>query len=71
MIQVSHDLGVGVSTLERWVREVNQHGREAVFPGKGRSRPEDEKYKKLLRENEILRWERDILKKALTIFSSR
>ena len=63
------DLGVGLSTLERWISEHKQHG-QAAFPGKGHLRPDDAKLKKLERENEILRRERDILKKALAIFSS-
>jgi transposase len=63
------DLGVGQSTLERWISEHKLHGK-AAFPGKGHLRPDDEKLKKLERENEILRRERDILKKALAIFSS-
>ena len=62
------DLGIGLSTLERWVGEMKQHGLSA-FPGKGHLRPEDERVKKLERENEVLRRERDILKKALAIFS--
>ena len=68
--QVSSDLGIGLSTLERWVHEHKQHGTDA-FPGKGKQRPDDEKLRKLERENEILKRERDILKKALAIFSSQ
>ena len=41
-----------------------------ICPGNEYLRPEDEKFKKLQRENEVLRRERDILKKALAIFSS-
>lgn len=65
-----HDLGIGYSTLERWVSEHKQHG-AAAFPGKGRLRPDDDKLRTLERENEVLRRERDILKKALAIFSSQ
>ena len=68
--QVSSDLGVGLSTLERWISEHKQHG-AAAFPGKGNQRPDDAKIKQLERENEILKRERDILKKALAIFSSQ
>jgi len=67
--QACADLGIGQSTLERWIEEHKKHGK-AAFPGKGRLRPDDEKLKKLERENEVLRRERDILKKALAIFSS-
>jgi transposase len=68
--QVSQDLGVGLSTLERWISEYRQHG-AAAFPGKGHLRPDDDKLRSLERENETLRRERDILKKALAIFSSQ
>lgn len=68
--KASQDLGVGLSTLERWISEHKQHG-AAAFPGKGRLRPDDDKLRTLERENEILRRERDILKKALAIFSSQ
>lgn len=71
IVQVSRDLDIGLSTLQRWVREVSCHGREKVFPGEGHLRPDEDKLKKLTRENEILRRERDILKKALAIFSSQ
>jgi len=43
--------------------------REKAFPGKGRLKPEDESFRKLKRDNERLRRERDILKKAVAIFS--
>ena len=39
------------------------------FPGKGRLSPEDEELRQLRRENKRLRMERDILKKAVAIFS--
>ncbi len=68
--QVSQDLGVGYSTLERWIREIRAHGEKSAFPGSGYLKPEDERLRKLERENEILRRERDILKKAMAIFSS-
>lgn len=67
--QVSADLGIGLSTLQRRVKEITAHG-EPAFPGSGKLHAEDEKLRQLQRENEILRRERDILKKALSIFSS-
>jgi transposase len=65
--QVSRDLGVPKSTLHKWIKASDL---AVICPGKGYLRPEDEKLKKLQRENEVLRRERDILKKALAIFSS-
>jgi transposase len=68
--QVSRDLGIGLSTLQRWTREIKAHGEKNSFPGSGYLKPEEERIRKLERENEILRRERDILKKAVAIFSS-
>ncbi len=45
-------------------------GGKGAFPGSGHPKVEDERVRKLERENEVLRRERDILKKALAIFSS-
>ncbi len=67
--KVSKDLGIGKSTLEKWIRDIKKHGITA-FPGKGKIRADDERVRKLERENEVLKRERDILKKALAIFSS-
>lgn len=68
--KVSGDLGVGYSTLQRWVRELKEHGLAKAFPGKGHLHAQDDKVRKLERELEIVKRERDILKKALAIFSS-
>lgn len=69
--KVSRDLGIGLSTLDRWVQELKTHGPSNSFPGKGHLHQEDEKLRKLRRELEIVRRERDILKKTLAIFSSQ
>lgn len=66
--QVASDLGINYDMLRRWVRDY-QTGLLQAFPGKGRLRPQDEETRILKRENERLRMERDILKKALAIFS--
>jgi len=65
---VERRLGIGQGVLSRWKKELKRDGQQA-FPGKGHLRPEDEKLKRLKRENERLRRERDILKKAVAIFS--
>ena len=60
--------GIGNGNLWRWRRKLAAHGEDA-FPGHGRQSPEQERIRQLERENEILRQERDILKKAVAIFS--
>jgi transposase len=66
--EVERNLGITPTLLSRWVREMKEDP-EYAFPGKGRLKAPDEKIRKLQRENERLRRERDILKKAVAIFS--
>jgi transposase len=66
--EVADDLGIPPSNLTRWKKKYADDGEDA-FPGRGRLTPEKERIRQLERENEILRQERDILKKAVTIFS--
>jgi transposase len=66
--QIVRDLGVAMSTLSRWCSELATKGEQA-FVGSGNQQPEAEELRRLRRENEILRQERDILKKAVAIFS--
>ncbi len=65
---LERELGIGQGGLSRWKRAQDREGEQA-FPGHGRLTPEREHLKQLERENEILRQERDILKKAVAIFS--
>jgi len=67
---VARGLGINENMLHRWKREQREAGVRA-FPGKGYLRPQDEEMRQLKRENEDLREERDILKKALAIFSKK
>lgn len=62
MSQVAQDLGVSDSSLSRWCRECGAHGEQA-FPGSGHQLPEQEELRRLKRELEVVRMERDILKK--------
>jgi len=68
-VQVGQDLGIGSGCLSRWKKDLEETG-EAAFPGHGNRRESAEgRIRELERENEILRQERDILKKAVAIFS--
>ena len=66
--QIEQELGIGKGVIRRWKREFAVDGNDA-FPGHGRLTPDQEHLRQLERENEILRQERDILKKAIAIFS--
>jgi transposase len=63
--KVAKDLGVSPPSVGGWVREVEERGKKA-FPGKGK--PHDEELRRLQRELERVKMERDILKKAITFF---
>jgi transposase len=66
--EIEQELGIGKGVLGRWKREFAEDGEDA-FPGHGRLTPEQEHLRQLERENEVLRQERDILKKAIAIFT--
>ncbi|MBT5448966.1 MAG: transposase [Gemmatimonadetes bacterium] len=65
---VERRLSLSQGMISRWKRPLGDEGADA-FPGKGHLSVHDEQVRHLQRENERLRRERDILKKALAIFS--
>ena len=67
-VRLERELGIGKGCLTRWKQELAAEGAQA-FPGHGRLPADQERLRQLERENEILRQERDILKKAIAIFS--
>jgi transposase len=68
LYDVCRDLEIRPDMLRKWKRKFENDGKHA-FPGSGHLKPEDEENRRLRRENERLRMERDILKKAVAIFS--
>ena len=56
---VERRLGIGQGVLSRWKRELRNDATPAL-PGKGQLKPADEEVRRLKRENERLRRERDI-----------
>ena len=67
--EIERDLGITPGLLHKWKARVKVDGQPA-FPGKGRQTEDEELIRRLKRENEMLRQEREILKKALAIFST-
>lgn len=66
--EVADDLGIGLSTLTRWLAK----SRDAGMDDPSLRDPAEDmtaELKRLRRENEILRQERDILKKATAFFA--
>ena len=66
--QVARDLGIADSTLHHWCKVLVQHGEQA-FPGSGHQTPQEEEIRQLKRELEVVKQERDILKKVVSIYS--
>jgi len=67
---VARDLGVNENNLWRWRKKFADDG-ETAFPGTGHSTPENEELRRLRRQLADVTEERDILKKAMGIFSRR
>jgi transposase len=65
--EIAEDLGVGLSTLVRWIGR--SRDRQIDHPPKDRQEDMAAELKRLKRENEILRQERDILKRATAFFA--
>ncbi len=68
MSAIEQELGITPYLLAKWVAQFREDEQEA-FPGNGKVREGDAELRRLRRENEVLRQERDILKKVVTIFS--
>ncbi len=66
--QIARELGISDSALYSWCKLSLEHGSDA-FPGKGHQTPLEEENYRLKRELERVQQERDILKKAIGIFS--
>lgn len=67
-LQVARDLGIEPKRLYEWKQEQLERGEQA-FPGAGRLPEPEEELRRLRRELALVTQEREILKKALAIFS--
>ena len=61
--QVARELGISDTSIHQWRKELTEHGPEA-FPGSGHQPAQEEEIRRLKRELDIVKQERDILKKA-------
>jgi transposase len=64
--QLARDLGINDNNLYRWR---SRYGRQKQIASNGNLTDTEAELKRLQRENEVLRQERDILKKAMSIVS--
>jgi transposase len=68
MSQVARELGISDSALYHWSKQLADQGEQA-FPGSGHQTAQEEEIRRLKRELEVTRQERDSLKKVVSIFS--
>ena len=72
LAQVARELGILPNLLRNWRRQVEGHEGQPtidVFPGQGRLPSQEEELRRLRREVETLRQERDFLKKTAAYFA--
>ncbi len=65
--EVAADLGIGLSTLRNWIDR--RRDRQMEQPPPDRQEDMAAELKRLRRENQVLRQEREILKKATAFFA--
>jgi transposase len=66
--EAARSLGIGETLLRSWKQALEKQGDQA-FPGHGKLSPFDDEVRRLRAENQRLRAERDILKKATVLFA--
>jgi len=67
---VCRDLEIPHATFWYWLKQYEEEGSQS-FVGSGKIKPVNEDARKLKKELEDVKMERDILKKALAIFSKQ
>jgi transposase len=68
--KVARDLDIHPNLLHLWRRKFLKE-RDKAFTGKGRVKPENAEIRKLHKDLEKVKEQRDILKKALAVFSKQ
>jgi transposase-like protein len=66
--QIARELGINRNQLYKWQEQINIRGADA-FPGKGRRSGQEDELAILKRENDRLKEENEILKKAARYFA--
>jgi len=71
--QVARNLGIARTQLDRWIRQMKggKVSPHAAFPGNGNVSAEKKELLETQRELARVKEERDILKKAMAVFSRR
>jgi transposase len=68
--KVSKDLGIPYNLLQRWRTEMKENPKYC-FPGNGKLKEPENELRRLQKELNEVKLEREILKKAVAIFSRR
>jgi transposase len=68
LAEAARSLGIHETLLRSWKQAIEKQGDQA-FPGHGKLPPFEEEMRRLRAENQRLRAERDILKKATALFA--
>jgi transposase len=68
LAEAARSLGIHETLLRSWKQALDKQGDHA-FPGNGKLPPFEEEVRRLRAENQRLRAERDILKKATALFA--
>ncbi len=66
--EIARELGIRRNQLYKWQEQIRAKGHD-VFPGRGHQSRQAEEMRRLRRELERVREERDILKKAAAYFA--
>jgi transposase len=66
---VARELGIHESMLKRWKAQLEERPASEAFPGNGSASAAEEEIRRLRRENQQLRQERDFLRKTAAYFA--
>lgn len=70
LLEVEKELGITAGLLGKWKDELkHQANQEEAFPGNGRLSDSEARIRQLERENALLKQDKEILKKVLTMYS--
>ena len=70
--EVARNLGISRNQLDRWIRQSRgKKSPQAAFPGNGNIGADKKELEELRRELARVKEEREILKKAMAVFSRR
>ncbi len=70
MTKIANEIGISPNTFTNWKKDYLKD-KENSFPGKGYQKPDDAELTRLRRQLARVTQERDILKKAIAVFTKQ